>query len=259
MLIDIGLNVNGEPVIPEGETQIRFTIRAKEIRGMTAPKVYQLTNGTAVRVEETDFDPEAGTVSFTASGFSAFAIADLTGEDPADEAPEETPASVSMPAQTFSGETEDVVVSVTAPEGAFPEGTTMEVKMVEVDDETMSSVEKAVEGKVTTVQAVDITFYDAEGNKIEPQTAIQVSMKSAVVSESENVSLIHKPDAVETDDPEAEAPALEVMEAAIVEQEDAAAPSDEITFAADSSRCISWSTATPSRRPSSPRTVIPTT
>ena len=80
---------------------------------MTAPKVYQLTNGTAVRVEEADFDPEAGTVSFTASGFSAFAIADLTGEDPVDEAPEETPVSVSMPAQTFSGETENVVVSVT--------------------------------------------------------------------------------------------------------------------------------------------------
>ena len=100
-----------------------------------------------------------------------------------------------MPAQEFSGQTEDVLVLVTAPEGAFPEGTTMQVMMVEVDADTMSSVEEAVEGKVTVIQAVDISFYDAEGNKIEPLKPIQVSMKSALVSESENVSLIHKPDA----------------------------------------------------------------
>ena len=151
-----------------------------------------------------------------------------TGEETVEET-----VSVSMPAQSFTGETEDVTVSVVAPEGAFPAGTRMEVMAVEVDDETMSSVENAVEGRVTTVQAVDITFYDADGNKVEPQTAIQVSMKSAVVSESENISLIHKPDAEETDGAEAAVPALEVVEAAIVEQNDSAVPSDEITFESD--------------------------
>lgn len=157
--------------------------------------------------------------------------------DPADAPSEEgadvKPADLSMPAQEFSGQTEDVLVLVTAPEGAFPEGTTMQVMMVEVDADTMSSVEEAVEGKVTVIQAVDISFYDAEGNKIEPLKPIQVSMKSALVSESENVSLIHKPDADKAAGPEAEAPALEVLEAAVVAQDDASVPSDEITFESD--------------------------
>ena len=152
---------------------------------------------------------------------------------PSEEGAAEKPADLSMPAQEFSGQTDDVLVLVTAPEGAFPEGTTMQVAMVEIDADTMSSVEEAVEGKVTVIQAVDITFYDAEGNKIEPLKPIQVSMKSALVSESENVSLIHKPDAGEEAGPEAEAPALEVLEAAVVAQDDASAPSDEITFESD--------------------------
>jgi len=57
------------------------------------------------------------------------------------------------------------------------------------------SVEEAVEGTVTVVQAVDITFYDAEGNKIEPQTAIQVSMKSVPKQNTTvktTVMMIHK-------------------------------------------------------------------
>lgn len=152
---------------------------------------------------------------------------------PSEDAAAEKPADLSMPAQKFSGQTDDVLVLVTAPEGAFPEGTTMQVAMVEIDADTMSSVEEVVEGKVTVVQALDISFFDAEGNKIEPLKPIQVSMKSALVSESENVSLIHKPDAGEEAGPEAEAPALEVLEAAVVAQDDASAPSDEITFESD--------------------------
>ena len=219
-VIDIVLNVNGQPMVSESETPIRITIRAKEIRGMTAPKVYQLINGTAVRIEEADFDPEAGTVSFTASGFSAFAIADLTGEDPADEAPEETPVSVSMPAQTFEADAAGVVVTVDAPEGAFPAGTTMVVSPVEMDDDTLSNVTGAVESsgekKVVTAQAVDISFFDAEQNLIEPKLPIKVSMKSAIVSERENVALVHLTETDTAKTVENETPENEASEAPVV-------------------------------------------
>ena len=110
------------------------------------------------------------------------------------ETAEET-VSVSMPAQSFTGETDAVIVTVEAPEGAFPEGTTMVVSQVEMDDDTLSNVTDAVESsgekKVVTAQAIDISFYDAGQNLIEPKLPIKVSMKSAIVSESENVALVH--------------------------------------------------------------------
>ena len=218
----------------------------EHIHGPECFTVYELDDGEPEESEE-DKEPasEASQENGTADTADGADRTDKSEEEDADEQnPSDTeekseaetveePVGVSMPAQSFTGGTADVTVNVVAPEGAFPAGTTMQVMAVEVDDETMNSVEKTVGGRVTTVQAVDITFYDAEGNKVEPQTAIQVSMKSAVVSESENVSLIHKPDAEETDDAEAAAPALEVVEAAIVEQNDSAVPSDEITFESD--------------------------
>ncbi len=109
-------------------------------------------------------------------------------------------AAVEMPAQNFEAATDSVVVTVEAPEGAFPSGTVMTVTPIVMDEETLSSVTDAVEDSETRVvnaQAVDITFMDAEGNVIEPKCAIRVSMKSALVSTSENVALVHLPDAEE--------------------------------------------------------------
>ena len=108
-----------------------------------------------------------------------------------DEAVEAEP--VAMPAQTFEGSTESVKVSVEAPEGAFPEGTTMTV--VDVDSaDTLQSIEGAVAEdfvEVTRVHAVDITFFNAEGMEIEPQLPINVVMTVAEISHEEEAVVVH--------------------------------------------------------------------
>ena len=221
LLLDIGFVIGGESAVLNGLDPIRVTIRAASIRTMSAPKLFHLSNGTAQEVKDVLFDAEAGTAVFTATSFSPFAVVDLTGEDPAEETAEET-VSVSMPAQSFTGETESVVVSVEAPEGAFPEGTTMVVSPVEMDDDTLSNVTGAVESsgekKVVTAQAVDISFFDADGTLIEPKLPIKVSMKSALVSESENVALVHLTEAAAAEPAEnAEAEATEAPAAPTAE------------------------------------------
>ncbi len=142
--------------------------------------------------ENQETDPEA------AEGADADGETDADAADSTDpSADEENPdaADIPMPPQSFTGETDGVIVTVEAPEGAFPEGTTMVVSPVEMDDDTLSNVTGAVESsgekKVVTAQAVDISFFDADGNLIEPKLPIKVSMKSALVSESENVALVH--------------------------------------------------------------------
>ena len=240
LLMDIGFVSGGEPAVLQGTDPIRVTLRATAIRGMNAPKLFHLSGGTAQKVEDVIFDTQAGSVVFTSTTFSPFAIVDLTGEDPADETAEET-VIAGMPAQNFTGETESVIVSVEAPEGAFPAGTTMVITPVDMDDETLSNVTGAVESsgekKVVTAQAVDISFFDAGGNLIEPNLPIKVSMKSALVSESENVALVHLAEtgAAETAETEiSEAPAVTTAEVVadvqVVENPD---EDNEIQFESD--------------------------
>ena len=213
-VIDIGLTEYAEPVTTDNGNPIRFTLRANALRSMSAPKVYELTDAGAKRVKGASFDLEGGIAAFTGSGFHPYAIVELTGEDPAEETAEETVGEI-MPAQHFEADAEGVLVTVDAPEGAFPEGTTMAVSLVELDDDTLSNVTGAVESsgeqKVVTAQAVDISFYDADRNLIEPKLPIKVSMKSAIVSESENVALVHLSEAEEGEDAAPEAPAAEVV------------------------------------------------
>ena len=65
----------------------------------------------------------------------------------------------SKPAQSLTGEAGDVTINVEAEEGALPEGTTL--KVTQVTDETYTIKAKEAIGKdVTSVSAVDITFYD---------------------------------------------------------------------------------------------------
>lgn len=87
--------------------------------------------------------------------------------------------NTSYPVQTFEEQTGEIKVAVTAPEGAFPAGTTMKVTPVIDENVLNSAAEKAAEGssaEVTKVQAVDITFTDSTNNEIEPLIPIQVVM-----------------------------------------------------------------------------------
>ena len=127
-------------------------------------------------------------------------------ETPAEEAPaEETPAedaseekapeqetAVSYPAQTFQGKDNGVTVDVTAPEGAFPEGTEMKVTPVAMDD-VQDAVQDVVEGNVIDIVAVDISFFLGE-KEIEPAKEIQVALAVEKLAEGDNYSVVHVDD-----------------------------------------------------------------
>ena len=110
------------------------------------------------------------------------------------EAEPESAAETKMDAdseeRTFDANTGTVYVSVKAPAEAFPDGTTMSVRDVD-DEKTISAIEGAVSSQVSRIHAVDITFFDAEGRKIEPLLPISVTMTAEEKAENEDTHVIH--------------------------------------------------------------------
>ncbi len=96
-----------------------------------------------------------------------------------------------MPPFSYTERVAGIRVSIEADAGAFPEGTTVEIKAIE-DDGLAEQVAPVVNGKVVQVQAVDITFYDAEGNEIEPRIPIRVTMRpNTETDEANSVEVVH--------------------------------------------------------------------
>ena len=103
-----------------------------------------------------------------------------------------------MTAQQFSAMADDAVwVGVNAEEGAFPAGTTMNVTRV-TDEDVLAIMGAAVDGNVTDVQAVDITFRDCHGREIKPEKGITVTMASDLIAEADSV-IVHMDDAGDTE------------------------------------------------------------
>ena len=105
---------------------------------------------------------------------------------------EEAPVpEVPMPAQNWERTAGGIKVSVEAPEGAFPENTTIAVTPVN-GSSLKDTVSDAVSGEVLEVQAVDITFFDAEGREIEPAVPIRVTMTPAATEHAEEkANVVH--------------------------------------------------------------------
>jgi len=95
-----------------------------------------------------------------------------------------------LPAQTFVGEAGGVKVSVEADAGAFPADTTMVVTTVAAED-LPETVTEAVAGKVSGVEAVDIAFYNKDGEEIEPLIPIRVSMTAPRIAHAEQSQVVH--------------------------------------------------------------------
>ena len=145
------------------------------------------TDGT--EPDEADETPEAADETGQTDEENGEPAEETTGEesdkepgeetDPADgkteESSPEEPLSVRMPAQNFEESTDTVTVRVVAPDGAFPPETTMRVTQIEIES-VMGVVQESVGGEITRVQAVDISFFDADGNEIEPMVPIHVDM-----------------------------------------------------------------------------------
>ncbi len=131
--------------------------------------------------------------------------------------PVETPVTA-MPAQSFECMVGDTLVSAFAPKGALPTGARMVVTAV-TDEEILQTIGDTVDAESYRVTAFDITFYTAFGEPVEPQKAVSVTMKAAVIRQSEDpVVVVHMDDSGET----------EVVEQTKNPNE------DEVSFSADS-------------------------
>ena len=93
---------------------------------------------------------------------------------------------------TFAG---PVKIHVEAPVGAFPVGTTMKVRPV-AEEQVREAVKSAIPNPeiVSSVSAVDITFFDACGDEIEPDFEIKVSLTSADISAKQEPVVVHVDD-----------------------------------------------------------------
>ncbi len=111
-----------------------------------------------------------------------------------EESNKEEDLSEIMPAQSFEEQIENVHVKVTADVGAFYEGTTM--KVTTVDPKTViDNIEKTVENTVASVVAVDITFYNKDGEIVEPAKNINVEITSDEIAQMEESVVVHIDDA----------------------------------------------------------------
>ena len=108
-----------------------------------------------------------------------------------EEEPEAEPVYAS-----FEGKANNVEVTVLYEEGAFPEGTTMKVKPVWRQSVLGAINDTVTDKEVVKVQAVDITFFNATGEEIEPDKPIRVTMKSTAVP----VAAVEAPVVVHVDD-----------------------------------------------------------
>ena len=110
---------------------------------------------------------------------------------------------IEMPAMTLTKSAGRANVFIDAPEGAFPEGTTIEVTAIE-DGGVLDRVKETVENELNSdeseavktvddVVAVDITFY-YEGEEIYPSIPITVKITSSVIENAENAQVVHVDD-----------------------------------------------------------------
>ncbi|MCR4654454.1 MAG: InlB B-repeat-containing protein, partial [Eubacterium sp.] len=119
-------------------------------------------------------------------------------DDPKDDKEDEKPEEVKMPAFSDSATTAGgITVSVSAPEGVFPEGTVLRVA-----DVSSAYAENVYDNmipddrQVSDARAVDITFYDKDGNEIEPlNSVVHVSMSLPTSIGGDDFSVLHQTDA----------------------------------------------------------------
>lgn len=104
---------------------------------------------------------------------------------------------IAMPAQDFTGEANGVKVTVNAPEGAFPEGTVMNI--TEAEDSAVQAAADAAEADVEDVKAVDISF-SVNDEEIEPAVAINVSLEADLEDKAaEDAVVVHVADDEQTE------------------------------------------------------------
>lgn len=83
-----------------------------------------------------------------------------------------------------------VSVEVSVPEDAFDEPVTMSVCDVVLDDVTKTRVLSAANGD-NVISSVDITFYNAAGNPMEPSAQLTVSITADMNQQADKLTIVH--------------------------------------------------------------------
>ena len=100
----------------------------------------------------------------------------------------------------FTGTADNIEVTVVYDGYTFPSGTTMHVQPVYSDDVLAAISSTVTDKNIVQVQAVDITFRNADGVEIEPARPINVTMQSrtAPVEATEAPVVVHVDDELST-------------------------------------------------------------
>ena len=197
-------------------------------------------------------------------------VTDTVAGEPTDPAAGSEPevadgsdAAAAKPEQSFSHEFKDqddnLVLRVDAkvPEGALPEGSVMRAEWVDpatLTKKQRKAVGKALsakaEGAVLAQQAVDITFLDAEGNKVEPSDKVMVTLTSQILGTDDQATVVHIDDltkkqleaqeealkegkTAEEAEPKRSAEAIESLTSEELHRRDTSVSGDQIAFDAD--------------------------
>ena len=144
--------------------------------------------------EDDDLPPDAGE---TPTGDNIVTIED--SEEKGEDKPSGTQSVTTMvelvsedyrPPLHFEAKSNGLLVLVDAPEGAFPYGTSMRVAPVR-DETILQTIGDEVGADASRVTAVDISFRH-DGEEIEPEEYIYVTLKSDVIDE--DTQIVHMDD-----------------------------------------------------------------
>ena len=185
-----------EPEVQEAPAE-EVTEEPAEPAQEDEPAAEEAEEEAAEEVVETTPDADAAEENAGAvSEEAAPAESGAPEEEAAPEAETQTPEEkVEYPAlskdKTFGGFT----VYVDAPEGAFPEGTTVEITDVSSTASVEESVQDLMGNTTEVVKAVDISFR-YKGEEMEPANGKQVSVKfhSAEIGQLDDASVVHVTD-----------------------------------------------------------------
>ncbi|MCD7744592.1 MAG: Cna B-type domain-containing protein [Lachnospiraceae bacterium] len=144
-------------------------------------------NAAAETVAESSVEKSQDAESETAASETASdaEAADASTESTAEadtEAAEETDSAAGMPTVELTGSVGDITVAVSAPEGAFAEGVTMVVEDADkeaFDAAVQADLDENYPGTTYTIldsAVIEITFYDTEGNEVQPETEVEVTI-----------------------------------------------------------------------------------
>ena len=179
-----------------------------DLNGAVCAKLYKISDASLFgyvsvnKLDSGDTEPSAETAETEAPAETSESSETTETSDAAEKADEPqagendtedaVKAPVAFEAVTGSG----ITVKATAPAVAFPEGTTMTASDVASSKVKNLAEQTVTEGKeLKGLVAVDITFFDAEGNKVEPLdgTSVDVNIKipESRQPEGKDFDLIH--------------------------------------------------------------------